>query len=90
MTELLSRAFAALGAGPTQRELELVAQALRDSEDDDTVAALEAAITDREAADTLTELALASGSSGFVALDLKTEFFNPGADGSMLPSAARR
>jgi hypothetical protein len=45
---------------------------------DDTVAALEAVITDREAADTLTELALASGSSGFVALDLKTEFFNPG------------
>jgi hypothetical protein len=66
MSELLERAFAPLGAGPTQREVELVAEALRDSEDDDAFAALEASITNQEASDALTELALASGSSGFV------------------------
>jgi hypothetical protein len=61
---------------------------IRDSRDEDAIAALEASITDREASAALDELALASGSSGFVALDLKTEFFNPGAD--VTPPAARR
>jgi hypothetical protein len=43
--------FLALGPAPTQRELELVAQALRDSEDDEALAALAVATGDREACD---------------------------------------
>jgi hypothetical protein len=33
VSELLAKAFSALGPAPTWRELELVGQALRDSED---------------------------------------------------------
>jgi hypothetical protein len=89
VSTLLERAFKALGPAPSQREVELVAQALRDSEDEEALAALEAAWGNREASDALTELALASGSSGFVALDLGVEVFNPGGNYA-LPPAARR
>jgi hypothetical protein len=80
VSELLERAFQALGPGPSQREVVLVAQAIHDSEDQDAISALEATLDDDEAWHALVNLAQASGSSGFVALDLKAEFFNPGAD----------
>jgi hypothetical protein len=76
-SDLLAQAFAALGPGPTQRELELVAEALRDSGDEDAIAILEAPGRDEFRA--LAELASASGSSAFVALDLATAIANPGA-----------
>lgn len=69
MTELLPRAFAALGQGPTARELELVADTLVAAGE---TAALEAAAADHEAFVVLAELASSAGSSGFVALDLTT------------------
>lgn len=77
MSELLSRAFAALGPGPTWRELELVASTLRESGDEEAIALLGAGV-DGDEFKGLTELAAASGSSGFVALDLATVFANPG------------
>ena len=73
---LLARAFAALGQGPSWREIGLVAESLR--ADEDAVAVLEAG-TGGDEFRALCELASASGSSGFVALDLVTEFAYPGA-----------
>jgi hypothetical protein len=69
---LLGRAFAALGAGPTRRELALVADALRASGDEKALAALEVPLGDTEAFDQLAALAREHGSSAFVVLDLKT------------------
>lgn len=66
-TELLPRAFAALGMAPTERELALVGDALIDA---DAIGPLKLAEADREAFAALAQLALASGSSSFVALDL--------------------
>lgn len=77
MSELLAQAFGALGTGPTWRELELVAETLRGSGDEDAIGMLEAGIGGEEF-EALTELAAASGSSGFVALDLVTAIANPG------------
>jgi hypothetical protein len=61
---LLEQAFRVLGKGPSRRELGLVADTLR-SAGEDVVAAT-------ENFDELAEIALASGASGFVALDLRT------------------
>ncbi|MGZ5324936.1 MAG: hypothetical protein ACXWG2_12790 [Solirubrobacterales bacterium] len=73
MSELLERAFAALGTAPSWRELELVTQTLRAAGDEEALTA------DREQVfAALAELARAAGSSGFVALDLATEVANPG------------
>lgn len=77
MSELLARAFAALGAAPTWRELELVAETLRESGDEEAIELLRAGVGGDEF-EALTELAEASGASGFVALDLVTVFANPG------------
>jgi hypothetical protein len=77
MSELLARAFAALGPGPTERDLALVAESLRSSGDEDALAILEAGIGCAEF-EALAELASVSGSSPFVALDLATAFANPG------------
>lgn len=77
MSELLSRAFAALGPGPTWRELELVAETLRESGDEEAIELLRAGVGG-EAFAALVKLAEASGASGFVALDLATLFANPG------------
>jgi hypothetical protein len=70
VNELLARAFAALGPNPTDRELALVADAVRSSGDAAATAALEAPLDDDE----LDAVATASGASGFTALDLKTVF----------------
>lgn len=76
-SDLLARAFDALGAGPTDRELELVAETLRRSGDEEAIAVLEAELGS-DGFRALAELASASGSSGFVALDLVTAYDNPG------------
>jgi hypothetical protein len=67
MSELIGKAFEALGEGPTSRELDLVAAALEDEHD-----AFWLAANDRAAFAALTQVALEHGSSGFVALDLVT------------------
>lgn len=83
MSELVERAFGALGSAPSWRELELVADTLRASGDDDATAALKAAGGDGTAFAALAELAVESGSSGFVALDLATEMANPNAHSAL-------
>lgn len=76
MNPLLERAFMALGKAPTKRELALVAETLVESGDKAAIAVLEAAgfgppfVGIAE----LQDLASASGSSAFVALDLICEF----------------
>ena len=65
MSELLEGAFRALGPGPTRRELELVADVLRESGDRE---ALDMLAGDPEA---VAQLADANGSHGLVALDLQ-------------------
>jgi hypothetical protein len=67
VSELIGKAFEALGAGPTSRELDLVAAALEDEHD-----AFWLAANDRAAFAALAEVAAENGSSGFVALDLVT------------------
>ena len=69
--DLLERAFAALGPGPTARELSLVAETLIGSGDEEALAEIVRANTDEEAWKRLIALADANGSSGFVALDLR-------------------
>ena len=66
-SELVGKAFAALGEGPTARELDLVAAALEDEHD-----VFWEAAHDQAAFEALVQVALANGSSGFVALDLVT------------------
>jgi hypothetical protein len=71
VSEVLGRAFLALGRGPTNAELALVAETLARSGDEQAIAVLDAAsYGDREAFDALDALATANGSSAFVALDL--------------------
>jgi hypothetical protein len=79
MTELIEKAFTALGPSPTWSERILVAEALRNSGDEETIEALECAGALGEDLDPLADLAIACGSSAFVALDVVTEFNNPGA-----------
>ena len=67
MSDLIAKAFDALGEAPTSRELDLVAAALEDEHDAFLLAA-----NDRAAFAGLAEVALEHGSSGFVALDLVT------------------
>jgi hypothetical protein len=67
MSELIAKAFEALREGPTSRELDLVAAALKDEHN-----AFWLAANDRAAFAALVEVALEHGSSGFVALDLVT------------------
>lgn len=74
MNELLERALVALGPAPSHRELELVAETLRASGDEEAIAALEAAADLGDAFEALVELAEASGVGPFTALDLVTEF----------------
>ena len=66
-SELVGKAFEALGEAPTSRELDLVAAALEDEHD-----AFWQAANDRAAFAALAEVAHEHGSSGFVALDLVT------------------
>jgi hypothetical protein len=80
MSELVKAAFGALGAGPTGRELEMVAAALRDS-DDELVASLFDEPDYGPAYKRLSEIAVEAGAGGFVALDLYVEIVNPGALG---------
>jgi len=86
MSDLLKRAFGALGPAPSWREVELVAETLRISGDKATTRALEGALADRKAFAALAELASAAGANGFTALDLTTEFQNPDAHASLRAS----
>ncbi len=82
-SELLARTFEALGGGPTWRELQLVGDAVRESGDEEALKALESAADDRQAFTALTELAVASGASGFEALNLIVEVLNPSAHAAL-------
>ena len=73
MSELLERAFAALGPGPTYRELRLVAETLREADDEETTALLE----DADAIDKVQDIAVEQGAGAFTALDLVCAFANP-------------
>jgi hypothetical protein len=71
VSELLGKAVLALGRGPTNAELALVAETLAHSGDEQAIAVLDAAsYGDREGLEALCTLASANGSSAFVALDL--------------------
>ena len=74
MTDLVRLAFRALGDGPTWRELELVADAIRESGDEQALALVEGWDT----FDALVAVAEEAGAGGLVALDLLTEVSNPG------------
>ena len=74
MSELIGKAFEALGPAPSSRELALVAAALEGEHD-----AFWLAANDQVAFAALTEVALANGSSGFVALDLVTTVTTSGS-----------
>jgi hypothetical protein len=78
MSELLARAFGALGPGPSWRELELVGDAVRQSGDEDALAAL-----NLDEFDALSATAVAAGSNGYVALELVTEVADPGAHAAL-------
>jgi hypothetical protein len=69
VSDLLAKAFAALGPAPSDDELELVARSLDET---GQASLIEEACADDVAWKRLTRLAEASGSSGFVALDLAT------------------
>ena len=72
MNELLARAFAALGPNPTDRELGLVADAVRNSGDEEAIAALEA--DDDAAWQKLVAIATENGANGYTALDFRVVF----------------
>jgi hypothetical protein len=74
VTDLVRLAFRALGDGPTWRELELVADAIRESGDEPALALFEGWGT----FDALVAVAEEAGAGGLVALDLLTEVSNPG------------
>jgi hypothetical protein len=87
VSELLGKAFLALGPGPTNAELGLVADALAEAGDEQAIAVLDAAsYGDRKGLDALYTLASANGSSAFVALDL-TVVWASGVEGLTLNSA---
>jgi hypothetical protein len=82
---VLGLVFAALGPHPTRRELVLVAQAIRDSGDEEAHALFGASsvpdpdpVFDHEACTRVQELADRAGVDGFVALNLYTEVTRPG------------
>ncbi|MEK6252875.1 MAG: hypothetical protein AABM43_13295 [Actinomycetota bacterium] len=77
MSELLLSAFQALGVAPSYREITLVANALRTSEDAEVCELLGAWPPGDEEWDRLVSVADA-GAGGLVALDLATEFQSPG------------
>jgi hypothetical protein len=76
MTALLFHAFKALGMGPARSETALVASALRESGDRETLAMFEG--DTKAAMERLEAVAVEAGSCGLVALDLLTEVLNPG------------
>jgi hypothetical protein len=79
MTDLAFAALGALGPAPTGAELALVAKALRDSDDEETLALFYDQQAYGDGSNRLVELAERAGTSGFVALDLCVEVVNPGA-----------
>jgi hypothetical protein len=74
VSDLVLMAFRALGDGPTWRELELVADAIRESGDAQALALFEGWDT----FDALVAVAEEAGAGGLVALDLLTDVLNPG------------
>jgi hypothetical protein len=93
LSELLARALRALGPGAKRDEIALVARALRDSGDEETLALFglpqegpELAF-DRAALGRVEELAEAVGASPFVALDLYV-YVTAGPDWTPFPWVA--
>ena len=74
MTDLVRLAFRALGDGPTWRELELVADAIRESGDEQALALF----AGWDTFDALVAVAEQAGTGGLVARDLPTEASKPG------------
>ena len=77
MSELLLRAFQALGSSPTRREIALVAKALRESGDEETLTMF----PEERGFDGLgavTAMAERADAGAFVGLDLCTEVIWPG------------
>jgi hypothetical protein len=83
MTELVLAAFEALGMGATRRELGLVAKALRDSGDEETLALFYEPESYGDGYRRLVDISQQAGAGGFVALDLYVEVVNPGALGEV-------
>jgi len=77
VNSLVLGALRALDLGPRQGEIELVANALRNSDDPEVRALL--SLPEAEGWERVRSIALDAGLSGFVALDLLTEAMNPGA-----------
>jgi hypothetical protein len=78
VSDLLLSAFRALGNAPSYREITLVANALRASQDAGACELLGAWPPGDEGWDRLVLVADAAGAGGLVALDLATEFQSPG------------
>ena len=89
MTELVAAAFRALGAGPTVRELALVAKALHASGDEATLALFDEPESYGDGYRRLCEIAERAGAGSFVALDLYVEVANRILRQSMREAAAR-
>ncbi len=93
MSDLVFAAFQALGRGPTRREVELVAKALRESGDEEALAPFQplgGEYFDHEACSAVTEIAERAGAGGLVALDLYTEVIRPGWSPFPVCDAAER
>jgi hypothetical protein len=96
VTDLVQAAFRALGPAARRHEVEVVARALRESDDAEALAlfGLESAtpvaepVFDQEACSRVQEIAEAAGAGPFVGLDLYTEMANPGWSPFPTPSGA--
>lgn len=79
MSALAFAAFRALGMGPSGRELALVAAALSDSNDEETLALFFERETYGDGYRQLADIAERAGAGRLVALDLYVEVLNRGA-----------
>ena len=86
MSAIVLDALSALGPRPALRELEMVAAALRGSDDPEVRAlfGLGSPFSEREAWERIMALALGADVSVFTALDLFTEVTNPAAHARVL------
>jgi hypothetical protein len=90
---LLFSAFKALGPGASRREIAMVADALRESGDEEVLALFRppgGEYFDHEACAAVTEIAEQAGAGGFVGLDLYTEVIRPAWLPFPVPGARER
>ena len=93
MSGLVFNAFRALGPGATRREVALVAEALRESGEEEVLALFRLPgcdYFDHEAYAAVAEIAERADAGGFVALDLYTEVIRPGWLPFPVPGAKAR